>query len=171
VIDDDDDLPVLPYIDADTGKSSGWSGSDTSRESTHRRDLNGDTETHQTKALHALMRAGPVGITSREFGEWAGLEHQNYSQVMSNLHKVDKVCRVSEVRKGHEVYVLPQFVEGRKTHAYKPNTNIINGKKIAAMHRIVRTAESKDLDSLPLDLVRKILNAKQKKETTDAQSD
>ncbi len=175
--DDDDDFPVLPYNDAVTGKSSGWSGADTSQSRAHEADLRGLTGTRQKRSIGALRLSGSYGFTCDEMNDQVFVELDSarfvrpLSGVLSNLHKDGRIARMTGERRGQKVYMALECVEGRETEPYEENINI---KKIAAMRRIVKTAEGQGLDSLPLDLVQKILNAKKKKkkkkkETPDAQ--
>jgi hypothetical protein len=78
-------------------------------------DSSGETGTLQQRALAMLARVREHGLTSREFGLLIRKPHQTYSSVMSVLHKAGLVERLTERRTESEVYVLPEFVDGRTT--------------------------------------------------------
>jgi hypothetical protein len=112
-------MAVLPYAG-----TSGWSGSSTSLERALLLDSSGLTGKNQTLFLDDLANAGERGLTSREWGQMNNFEHQIYSSVPSALHEAGFVARLSESRGRHQVYVLPEFVNGRETKAHgrkKPN--------------------------------------------------
>lgn len=111
----------LPYYDAETGHTSGWSGGQASADRAHRADLSGETGTLQQKAFAALVRRGAWGATAKEIGWLLDKPHQSYSSVMSNLQKVGKVVRLVEQRNGSEIYVLPEHVGDRPTVPYRPH--------------------------------------------------
>lgn len=119
----DDNYPalgVLPYAG-----SSGFSGSQTSRERAHRQDSTGETSERQKAVLRALSNAGERGATWKEIGEAFGWHHGQASGVLSGLHKADLISRIKERRQRCEVYVLPFFVNGRDESPYKRNKRTV----------------------------------------------
>lgn len=108
----DDGLPVLPY---NGGTSSGWSGSDTSRERAERADRSRVTGKRQKQILTYLGRFGSVGGTYKEVGDSIGVGHGTSSGALSALHMAGKVARLTTIRQHCKVYVLPEYVEGRET--------------------------------------------------------
>ncbi len=107
---------TLPYAG-----TSGWSGSQTSYERVKTLDKSGATAKYQKMFLDDLYRAGNEGLTSREWGELHGLEHQTYSSVPSVLHLGGFVVRLAQRRNRHQVYVIPQWVNGRVESPHKSN--------------------------------------------------
>lgn len=111
---EEDDV-ALPYADAETGRTSGWSGSDTSAERAHRQDTDGTTVKRQAQALGLLWSRGARGVTWAEVSDYFGWHHGTSSGMLSNLHKAGKIARLEERRNRCKVYVLPDFVMGRTT--------------------------------------------------------
>lgn len=104
-----DDLPVLPYAG-----TSGWSGSETSRERAKDFDESGITIKRQQFVLSELLMNGKRGITWRELDVHYG-HHGISTALLSVLHKAGVIDRLSERRSRCSVYVLPEFVYGRET--------------------------------------------------------
>lgn len=147
--------PVLPYNDAETGATSGHSGSDTSKARAHALDASGRTKTLQEYALEHLAREQREGLTAREFGDLMWLEHQTYSGVMSNLHKAGKIERLKKQRKGAEVYVLPQYVNGRALSPYRANAA---ARKMADLLEMIDRAEAAGAVAVRVDALRRVLS-------------
>lgn len=112
----DADIPVTPY-----GGTSGWSGSETSRERAERADSFGLTGERDRFTLEALKDAGPDGITWGELADAHGLHHGEASAALSRLHRVGLIARLTERRGRSQIYVLPEHVAGRPTSPYRPN--------------------------------------------------
>lgn len=108
------DFPELPY-----NGTSGWSGTETSRERATQNDSEGTTKSVQVKTLQLLLEAGRRGLNWRELAEVTGLHHGGASGVLSVLHKTNRVERLTEVRNKCKVYVHPLFVEGRNIEQFK----------------------------------------------------
>ena len=108
--------PALPYRG-----SSGWSGTDTSRERALRRDRGGKTKKAQDFILKRLSRDGTYGLTVKELRECElfGGHHGSASGALSNLHEARLIARLAERRDGCKVYVLPRYVQGRVTEPHK----------------------------------------------------
>ena len=108
--------PVLPYPDRETGRSSGWSGSETSAERAHTEDANGTTSERQQTVLLWLNLRRSAGATWKELAEAKGWHHGQASGVLSGLHKERRIARLAEERRHRcAVYVLPQWVADRPT--------------------------------------------------------
>lgn len=116
------DPPYLPYAG-----TSGWSGSDTSRERAITADASGETKYRQQAALFYVFREGADGITWKELGDIMGWHHGTASGALSVLHKEGAIARLSERRDRCKVYVHPDFVEGREVESHgrkaKPCSN------------------------------------------------
>lgn len=110
------DIPVTPY-----GGSSGWSGSETSRERAEIADTFGLTGERDRFTLEAAKEAGADGITWGELADRHGLHHGEASAALSRLHRVGMLARLTAKRGRSQIYVLPEHVAGRPTSPYRPN--------------------------------------------------
>lgn len=115
--------PSLPYAG-----TSGWSGSDTSRDRALEADSSGTTTQRQDDTIAFFKHAGPVGATWVELGDHMGWHHGVSSGILSVLHREGHLCRLVERRNKCAVYVHPSFVGGRDTSPHKSTTN---WKKVA----------------------------------------
>lgn len=120
-----DDLSLLdealtPY---NRGTSSGWSGSETSRQRASEADSGGTTKDRQNRTLTLLGMAAEFGMTWRELADATGWHHGTASGVLSVLHKEQRIERLSEKRDRCKVYVLPVYVgeRGSESHGRKPH--------------------------------------------------
>lgn len=104
----DDGIPVLPYAG-----SSGYSGSDTSRERAERDDSDGTTSARQRRVIALLDYRGTRGATWKEVADILGLHHGQASGSLSNLHKVGRISRLRQTRERCKVYVLREYLDGR----------------------------------------------------------
>lgn len=100
----------LPY-----DGSSGWTGSDTSKQRADDADKSGTTKWRQTQAVAYLTRRGHDGATWRELAEYLETHHGPASGALSVLHKVGQIARLKETRAGSKVYVALAFIDGRET--------------------------------------------------------
>lgn len=114
---DDLTATVLPYAG-----TSGWSGSQTSRDRAKHDDESGRTQNRQMTALRELRFAGPYGMTSAELGAQTGWHHGQSSGVLSVLHKENIIARLSQTRDGRKVYTRHDFVDGRATERHGRHT-------------------------------------------------
>lgn len=110
--------PSLPYAG-----TSGWSGSDTSRDRAVESDSSGATGFRQGAALFALFRAEEEGLTWQELGDAMDWHHGTSSGCLSVLHKDGRIARLSDRRNRCKIYVHPDFVAGRavEPHGRKPS--------------------------------------------------
>ncbi len=109
----EDGKPALPYAG-----SSGWSGSDTSRDRAARNDSDGTTAGSQAQTLELLLQARRDGLTWQELAFATGLHHGGASGVLSVLHKTDQIQRLTAVRNRCKVYVHPLFLDERETEIH-----------------------------------------------------
>ncbi len=112
-----DHQPLLPY-NRSTTPSSGWSGSDTSRQRAQERDSSGATATLQAQALALANAAGLRGITVKELREATTHHHGSVSGALSVLHKEGALTRLAShelTRNRCSVYVTPPNTNGRDT--------------------------------------------------------
>lgn len=133
----DETLPILPYAG-----TSGWSGSETSRERAEREDSDGTTGKRQRAALHRLHTAFARGLTWNELGDLEGWHHGQVSAVLTGLHKRGVIARLAERRGRSQVYVLPEYVEGRETRPYLPNRRVLLVKDQAARERTAKAFDA-----------------------------
>jgi hypothetical protein len=99
----------LPY-----GGTSGWSGSQASRERAVSEDKIGITQSRQVKAQRFLKDCGYAGATWKELGDYFVWHHGQATAVLSVLHKEGVILRLSgEKRSRSSVYVLPEYVGSR----------------------------------------------------------
>lgn len=111
-------LPVLPYAG-----TSGWSGSETSRERAENADASGETTHRQIITLEIISAAAGDGITWQELSTVTGWHHGTASSLLSVLHKSGHIERLTTRRNRCQIYVLPEHVNGRELAKYKPNTS------------------------------------------------
>ena len=114
--------PITPYAG-----TSGWSGSDTSRERAEREDSNGTTSERQSTALGYAQTFGSEGVTVKDLRDLTGWHHGQASSTLSVLHKEGLLARLSERRDRCAVYVVPDLVQGRETapHGRKKPTHAL----------------------------------------------
>ena len=116
-------IPVLPYAG-----TSGWSGSDTSRERAEREDSDGTTTERQRLVLEYVGAGEHDGATVKELRTDFGWHHGQASGALSNLHKAGYLARLTERRERCAVYVLPEFVQDRETAPHgnnKPKPDLV----------------------------------------------
>lgn len=111
LLNDDGDVS-LPY-----NGSSGWSGTNTSKDRADHADSSGDTKRRQNETIGHLFLTRNVGLTWRELADMTGWHHGQASGVLSVLHKNRRIARLLEKRDRCRVYVLPEYVAGRITDA------------------------------------------------------
>jgi DNA-directed RNA polymerase subunit RPC12/RpoP len=109
LLSDDADVS-LPY-----NGSSGWSGTDTSRERAVTADTNGATRSTQNQILGHIFLERENGMTWKELADITGWHHGTVSGALSVLHKTNRIARLKEKRNKCRVYVTPEYVEGRET--------------------------------------------------------
>jgi hypothetical protein len=108
---------MVPYPD---GSGSGHAGNDTSRERQERNDASGVTSLVQRAALRMVELSGSEGVTVAEFEDLTATGHGQASSAFSHLHRAGHVRRIKMRRKRHEIYVMPEFVNGREESPYRP---------------------------------------------------
>ncbi|HVQ18919.1 MAG TPA: hypothetical protein VMT27_07775 [Actinomycetes bacterium] len=113
-----DGLPELPYAG-----TSGWSGSDTSRERAESDDSSGVTTARQRETLRRVSAARFFGMTWKDLADSEGWHHGQASGALSVLHKQGRLARLRERRDRCEIYVIPDFVDGRELSPHRPNSH------------------------------------------------
>ena len=105
-----DNAVSLPYAG-----TSGWSGTDTSRERAVTADTTGDTAERQKIVLDILYRAHKEGMTWKELADRTGWHHGQASGVLSVLHKDGRISRLLDKRARCRIYVHPSHIGDRLT--------------------------------------------------------
>lgn len=105
----DDDVS-LPYAG-----TSGWSGTDTSRERAIISDTTGDTSERQKYVVQMLHHRGRSGITWKELANITGWHHGQASGVLSVLHKEGRIARLLDKRARCRIYVHLTHIGDRLT--------------------------------------------------------
>lgn len=91
--------------------TTGHSGSETSFRQATDMTRRGKS---QRAVMRQLMHAGHYGMTVSELRKaLPDLHHGQVSSALTNLHRAEKIARLSEVRNRAKVYVLSLHVDGR----------------------------------------------------------
>lgn len=93
--------------------TEGSSGSDASHDRAAAEAEDGTASERQALILAELANAGAAGLTWRELSANTGRHHGQVTGSLSNLHKAQKVARLTEKRGRCSIYVLPEHVGGR----------------------------------------------------------
>lgn len=110
------DPASLPYAG-----TSGWSGSNTSRERATERDADGRTASIQARIVDNAAHAGAFGVTIAWLRDaYPDEHHGTLSGALTALHKTGRLLRLTEKRDKCSVYVHPRFLLGRE--AVPPKT-------------------------------------------------
>lgn len=126
--------------------TEGSSGSDASHERAEAEAADGTASARQRLILAELEYAGASGMTWRELGTNLGLHHGQVTGSLSNLHKGQKIARLTVKRDRCSLYVLPQHVgkratvpQGRVTRAlaavgypYRQGAHLVLGPEVHA---------------------------------------
>lgn len=133
--------PLTPYAG-----TSGWSGSDASRERAEREDSNGTTSQRQSQALAYADVFGHTGVTVKDLREMTDWHHGQASGVLSVLHKEGRLVRLAEKRDRCHVYVLPEHVSGRVTQPHgRSRKATLTTEEEEAVTRLQSLLDSRDV--------------------------
>lgn len=102
--------------------TSGHSGSATSRRRAEREDRSGITGWRARQVYTMATQHGRAGITDADVQFALGIGHGASSGALTRLHRAGLVSRLTLERNGMQVYVLPEYVEGREESPYRPRT-------------------------------------------------
>jgi hypothetical protein len=100
----------LPYAG-----TSGWRGSDASRDRAYREDESGLTGKRQYEVLLILASLGEKGATFTELSHIGGWSTHKTASVLSVLHKAERLARLKERRNRSSIYVDLRYVNGRES--------------------------------------------------------
>jgi len=112
-----EELPLLPYAG-----TSGWSGTETSKQRAITADKNGTTRSRQRKAMFLLAEAGEAGLTWKELGDLTGWHHGTVSGLLSVLNRENYIVRLKATRNKCAIYVHPNFISSREISQRKTKT-------------------------------------------------
>lgn len=132
--------PLTPYAG-----TSGWSGSDTSRERVEREDADGTTARRQSETLSWLGTARHLGMTVKEVSQRKDWHHGQASSALSVLHKEGRIARLKERRDRCAVYVLPEYVYGRETAPHgrkRPTVDPLADEEKGALAQVLMRLET-----------------------------
>ena len=107
-------LPLTPYAG-----TSGWRGSEASRDRAIEDDASGATTLRQRTSLYRVQTQGERGLTWKELGEIENWHAGQSSGSLSVLHKEGYIYRLKEKRNRCSVYVTEEFINGRETSERK----------------------------------------------------
>lgn len=126
------------------GDTSGWSGTDTSRERAEAQDTDGTYTARQWETISFLARQGTYGATWTELADEYGYHHGQASGVLSGLHKTEHIARLDQRRNRCKVYVLPEYVDGRVIEPYTPHKapDTSHDEILAWLHAVQASEES-----------------------------
>ena len=111
------ELPLTPYAG-----TSGWSGSETSKERAGKADKDGTTFLRQKVTLDYIKYYESYGVTWKELSDLTGWHHGSASGVLSVLHKEGYIVRLKDRRNRCAIYVHPVYLQGRETVERKVKT-------------------------------------------------
>ena len=111
------ELPLTPYAG-----TSGWSGSETSKERAGKADKDGTTFLRQKVTLDYIKYYESYGVTWKELSDLTGWHHGSASGVLSVLHKEGFIVRLKDRRNRCAIYVHPVYLQNRETVERKVKT-------------------------------------------------
>lgn len=127
-------MQVLEFPYAGT---SGWSGSETSRERALQQDSDGTFTRREKDALVLLGQCRSFGMTWKDLAFALNLHHGQASGVLSVLHKTNRIARLVERRDKCAIYVLTEFINDRETSEHgntKAGSNKSKLERLAELH-------------------------------------
>jgi hypothetical protein len=111
--------PILPYEDSEGERTAGWSGSESSHARASHDVLDGTASKRQKRALDLVTQRRWAGLTWKELAVLTGEHHGQVSGVLSVLHQGGRIVRLTTQRAGSQIYVHPDYVDGRALSPYK----------------------------------------------------
>lgn len=116
----DDDL-FGAYADSTAGHTT----TDTSRDRAIRERADGTLSVRLSKTLGWTAAMGSHGVTWKDLADISGWHHGQASAALTNLHIEGRIVRLAAKRNRCHIYVLPEFVMGRDTLPYTPQTKTV----------------------------------------------
>lgn len=124
---------ALPYAG-----TSGWSGTDTSRERAEEADSTGATASRQRELRQIGKDLGTYGITVTELKQREGWAHHGTaSGTLTTLHMVGDFVRLSQKRGRCKVYVHADHVAGRETEPFAPSKAKVAAEQALEMSQVL----------------------------------
>jgi DNA-binding transcriptional regulator GbsR (MarR family) len=80
--------------------------------------------TSKSSVLGMIRDAREHGLTVRELREETGWHHGKASAILSHLHQYGEVQRLHLMRRRCGIYVMPEYVAGRKTVPHSANRSV-----------------------------------------------
>jgi hypothetical protein len=146
---------MVPYPD---GSGSGHAGNDTSRERQERNDASGVTSMTQRAVYAALGVAKSDGFTALDVELGLKIGHGGASSALSHLHRAGKVKRIKMRRNRHEIYVLPEYVNGREESPYRPRNKPARHVRDLPDATVLEAMRKADIAPTRLESIRKLLS-------------
>jgi hypothetical protein len=109
-----------PHMVAYGRTGSGDAGNATSAARRLIEDKTGLTGKRQKAVFALVTSAGPAGRTVGEVENALGLGHGPASSALTHLHRAGHIQRITDQRMKQEVYVHPDFRDGRTESPYRP---------------------------------------------------
>ena len=106
---------MLEQVELPYAGTSGWRGSDASRDRAYREDKDGTTHKRQYETLAILASLGEYGTTFTELSRSVGWSTHKTAAVLSVLHKAERLARLKERRNRSSIYVDLRYVNGRES--------------------------------------------------------
>jgi len=122
---------ILPF-----NGTSGWAGSDASKQRQMMLDETGETGKRQRQVLDELRKAGTFGAIWRDIAFNLNIHHGQASAALSVLHREGIIARLDDKRSKCSIYVLPEFVNGRATSSAMKTQASINANAIKAIRAL-----------------------------------
>jgi hypothetical protein len=108
------ELPLTPYAG-----TSGWSGSNASRDRAIIEDHDGTTKNRQRTTVELVAASKTYGMTWKELADATGWHHGQASGVLSVLHREGLIERLVDRRNKCSIYVGINSVNNRKISVRK----------------------------------------------------
>jgi len=97
-----------------------------------------EATTQRAQVIVLLAGNGEQGVTWIDVSALLGLHHGSASGLLSNLHREGRIVRLQEKRDGCLIYVLSQFVAGRRISPYKPRDHLTVDLMAEALRRFYK---------------------------------
>jgi hypothetical protein len=139
--------------------SGSAAGSSTSKERQEHNDAYGITSLVQRAAYAQLGAKKSEGMTVAEFEDLTTLGHGQSSSAFSHLHRAGKIRRIKMRRKRHEIYVLPEYVNGREESPYRPRLKPAKPARDISDEQLRGIMMDVGVDESYFPVVRKVVSA------------
>lgn len=141
------------------GMGSGHAGNDTSRERQERNDATGITSASQRAVFQALHVAKSDGLTALDVELGLRIGHGGASSALSHLQRAGKITRIKHRRKRYEIYVLPEYVNGREESPYRPRNKPEKPARDISDGQLLGIMMDVGVDETYFAVIRKVVSA------------